>query len=253
MGVVAHEYFHNWSGDRVTCRDWFQLSLKEGFTVFRDQHFMEDMTSRGVRRIGDVNVLRTHQFREDAGPMAHPVRPESYVEINNFYTMTVYNKGAEVIRMLRTLLGPEGFRKGTDLYFTRHDGQAVTTDDFVKAMEDANGADLSQFKLWYSQAGTPELTLTRSYDPAARTFTMTVRQACPATPGQPEKKPFLPVTWVDRKDGRNRAEPWPPFPLSRQRGGNHGPPKWERLKKLSCSQMSRTNPCRPSCGGSPLP
>ena len=154
-GVVAHEYFHNWSGDRVTCRDWFQLSLKEGFTVFRDQHFMEDMTSRGVTRISDVNILRTHQFREDSGPMAHPVRPESYVEINNFYTLTVYNKGAEVIRMMRTLLGPEGFRKGTDLYFSRHDHSAVTTDDFVKAMEDATGADLSQFKLWYSQAGTP--------------------------------------------------------------------------------------------------
>ncbi len=207
LGVVAHEYFHNWSGDRVTCRDWFQLSLKEGFTVFRDQHFMEDMTSRGVRRIGDVNVLRTHQFREDSGPMAHPVRPESYVEINNFYTMTVYNKGAEVIRMLRTLLGPEGFRKGTDLYFTRHDGQAVTTDDFVKAMEDANGADLSQFKLWYSQAGTPELTVTRSYDPAARTFSLTIRQACPATPGQPEKKPFhIPLTiGLIGRDGKDIA------------------------------------------------
>jgi len=194
MGVVGHEYFHNWSGDRVTCRDWFQLSLKEGFTVFRDQHFMEDMTSRGVRRIGDVNILRTHQFREDAGPMAHPVRPSSYVEINNFYTMTVYNKGAEVIRMMRTLLGPEGFRKGTDLYFSRHDGQAVTTDDFVKAMEDATGFDLRQFKLWYSQAGTPELKVSRAYDALAKTYALTIKQTCPPTPGQAEKKPFqIPV------------------------------------------------------------
>ncbi|MDA8423094.1 MAG: aminopeptidase N [Nitrospiraceae bacterium] len=194
MGVVGHEYFHNWSGDRVTCRDWFQLSLKEGFTVFRDQHFMEDMTSRGVKRISDVNILRTHQFREDAGPMAHPVRPESYVEINNFYTLTVYNKGAEVIGMLRTLLGAEGFRKGTDLYFSRHDGQAVTTDDFVKAMEDANSTDLSRFKLWYSQAGTPELHVSRSYDPRAKSYALTFRQTCPPTPGQAEKKPMhIPV------------------------------------------------------------
>jgi aminopeptidase N len=193
-GVVGHEYFHNWSGDRVTCRDWFQLSLKEGFTVFRDQQFMEDMTSRGVKRISDVNVLRTHQFREDASPMAHPVRPESYVEINNFYTVTVYNKGAEVIRMMRTLLGPEGFRKGTDLYFSRHDGQAVTTDDFVKAMEDANDMDLNQFKRWYSQAGTPELHIARAYDAKAKTYKLTIKQSCPSTPGQGEKKPFhIPV------------------------------------------------------------
>ncbi len=202
MGVVAHEYFHNWSGDRVTCRDWFQLSLKEGFTVFRDQQFMEDMTSRGVQRISAVNLLRTHQFIEDGGPMAHPVRPESYVEINNFYTLTVYNKGAEVIRMLRTLLGPEGFRQGTDLYFQRHDGQAVTTDDFVRALEDASGVDLAQFKLWYSQAGTPELRITCRHDPAARTYALTVQQTCPPTPGQPEKKPFhmpLAVGLLDRK------------------------------------------------------
>ncbi len=194
MGVVGHEYFHNWSGDRVTCRDWFQLSLKEGFTVFRDQQFMEDMTSRGVKRISDVNILRTHQFREDSGPMAHPVRPESYVEINNFYTLTVYNKGAEVIRMMRTLLGTEGFRKGTDLYFSRHDHKAVTTDDFVKAMEDATGVDLSQFKLWYSQAGTPELHVARDYDAKSKTYTLTIKQTCPPTPGQPEKGPFhIPV------------------------------------------------------------
>ncbi|HTG00610.1 MAG TPA: aminopeptidase N [Nitrospirota bacterium] len=194
MGVVGHEYFHNWSGDRVTCRDWFQLSLKEGFTVFRDQHFMEDMTSAGVKRISDVNVLRSTQFREDAGPMAHPVRPESYVEINNFYTTTVYNKGAEVIRMMRTLLGPAGFRNGTDLYFSRHDGHAATVDDFVKAMEDATGEDLGQFKLWYSQSGTPELHIRRSYDDRTRRYTLTIRQSCPPTPGQSGKKPFhIPV------------------------------------------------------------
>jgi len=194
MGVVAHEYFHNWSGDRVTCRDWFQLSLKEGFTVFRDQQFMEDMTSPGVQRIGDVNLLRSHQFREDSGPMAHPVRPESYVEINNFYTLTVYNKGAEVIRMMKAILGPAGYRKGTDLYFSRHDGQAITTDDFVKAMEDANHADLSRFKRWYSQAGTPELQISRSYDARSSRYTLTFKQTCPPTPGQTEKKPFhIPV------------------------------------------------------------
>jgi aminopeptidase N len=205
MGVVAHEYFHNWSGDRVTCRDWFQLSLKEGFTVFRDQHFMEDSTSRGVKRIGDVNVLRTHQFREDSGPMAHPVRPESYVEINNFYTLTVYNKGAEVVRMLRAVLGSEGFRRGTDLYFTRHDGRAVTTEDFVKAMEDATGADLGLFRLWYSQAGTPELTVTRRYDPRTKTYTLTFRQTCPPTPDMVEKKPMhVPVAvGLLGKDGKD--------------------------------------------------
>ncbi len=194
MGVVAHEYFHNWSGDRVTCRDWFQLSLKEGFTVFRDQQFMEDMTSRGVKRISDVNVLRSHQFREDSGPMAHPVRPDSYVEINNFYTLTVYNKGAEVIRMLHTLLGAPGFRKGSDLYFSRHDGQAVTTEDFVKAMEDATGVDLTQFRLWYTQAGTPQLSINRSYNHRARKYTLVIRQTTPPTPGQPVKRPMhIPV------------------------------------------------------------
>jgi len=188
--VVAHEYFHNWSGNRVTCRDWFQLSLKEGFTVFRDQEFTADMTSRAVVRIGEVDILRNHQFREDAGPMAHPVRPDSYVEINNFYTVTVYNKGAEVVRMIHTLLGPERFRKGTDRYFERYDGQAVTTDDFVRAMEDANGIDLTQFRLWYSQAGTPRLDAAGRYDPDAKTYTLTVRQETDPTPGQPEKQPF---------------------------------------------------------------
>jgi aminopeptidase N len=189
-GVIGHEYFHNWSGNRVTCRDWFQLSLKEGFTVFRDQEFSADMSSRGVKRISDVNILRTHQFREDASPMAHPVRPDSYVEINNFYTVTVYNKGAEVVRMLSNLLGAEKFRKGTDLYFERYDGQAVTCDDFVKALEDANKEDLTQFRRWYSQAGTPELHVSRSYDEHHKTYTLTIRQACPPTPGQETKEPF---------------------------------------------------------------
>jgi aminopeptidase N len=216
MGVVGHEYFHNWSGDRVTCRDWFQLSLKEGFTVFRDQQFMEDMSSKGVKRISDVNILRTHQFREDGGPLAHPVRPESYVEINNFYTLTVYNKGAEVIRMMHTLLGPARFRKGTDLYFERHDGQAVTTDDFVKALEDASGVDLAQFKRWYTQAGTPELQVSRSYDAAARTFTLTIKQTCPPTPGQQEKLPFhIPLAvGLLGKDGSDL-----PLKLAHEKGG----------------------------------
>ncbi|CDZ93811.1 aminopeptidase N [Pseudomonas saudiphocaensis] len=189
--IVAHEYFHNWSGNRVTCRDWFQLSLKEGFTVLRDAQFSADMNSATVKRIEDVAYLRTHQFAEDAGPMAHSVRPESYMEISNFYTLTVYEKGAEVVRMIQTLLGKEGFRKGSDLYFERHDGQAVTVDDFVKAMEDANDADLGQFKRWYSQAGTPRLAVSERYDEAARTYTLTFRQSCPPTPGQNSKEPFV--------------------------------------------------------------
>lgn len=189
-GVVAHEYFHNWTGNRITCRDWFQLSLKEGLTVFRDQEFSSDMNSRPVQRIDDVRVLRTNQFREDSGPMAHPVRPDSYVEINNFYTVTVYNKGAEVIRMMHTLLGAEGYRKGIDLYFERHDGQAVSCDDFVAAMADANDADLEQFKLWYSQSGTPELKVNTEYNTEEQEYVITVEQSCPPTPGQESKKPF---------------------------------------------------------------
>ncbi|QVM92995.1 aminopeptidase N [Pseudomonas entomophila] len=190
-GVVAHEYFHNWSGNRVTCRDWFQLSLKEGFTVYRDAEFSADMNSRTVKRIEDVAYLRTHQFAEDAGPMAHPVRPDSFIEISNFYTLTVYEKGAEVVGMVHTLLGAEGFRKGSDLYFERHDGQAVTTDDFIKAMEDANGVDLTQFKRWYSQAGTPRLEVSEQFDAAAQTYSLTFRQSCPATPDKVEKLPFV--------------------------------------------------------------
>jgi aminopeptidase N len=198
--VVAHEYFHNWTGNRVTCRDWFQLSLKEGLTVFRDQEFSQDMagspSARAVRRIEDVRVLRTVQFPEDAGPMAHPVRPDQYVEINNFYTVTVYEKGAEVVRMMQTLVGREGFARGLNLYFERHDGQAVTCDDFAQAMADANpGSELARllepFKRWYSQAGTPRVHVSSDYDPAARTYTLTLRQSCPPTPGQPDKLPFV--------------------------------------------------------------
>ena len=189
--VVAHEYFHNWSGNRVTCRDWFQLSLKEGFTVFRDSEFSADMNSRVVKRIEDVAYLRTHQFAEDAGPMAHAVRPAQYMEISNFYTLTIYEKGAEVVRMLHTLLGAETFRKGSDLYFERHDGQAVTCDDFIAAMQEVSGLDLEQFKRWYSQAGTPELIVTDSYDVATQTYQLQVKQSCPDTPGQTNKLPFV--------------------------------------------------------------
>lgn len=192
--VVGHEYFHNWSGNRVTCRDWFQLSLKEGLTVFRDQSFTADTTSKTVTRIQDVNVLRTAQFTEDAGPLAHPVRPESYIEINNFYTATIYEKGAEVIRMMSTILGEELFRQGMDLYFERHDGQAVTTEDFVRAMEDASGIDLQQFRLWYSQAGTPLLQIKDDYDAIKKTYTLDIKQVIPDTPGQKNKKPMhIPV------------------------------------------------------------
>lgn len=192
--VIGHEYFHNWSGNRVTCRDWFQLSLKEGLTVYREAEFTADMASRAVKRIEDARLLRTAQFAEDEGPMAHPVRPQSYIEINNFYTVTVYEKGAEVVRMIATLLGREGFRRGLDLYFSRHDGEAVTTDDFVRAMSDATGVDLEQFKRWYDQAGTPRVEAELSHDPDAQTATLTLRQHTPATPGQTDKQPFhIPV------------------------------------------------------------
>ncbi len=202
--VIGHEYFHNWTGNRVTCRDWFQLSLKEGLTIFRDQEFSADMESRGVKRISDVRYLRTHQFAEDAGPTAHPVRPDSYMEINNFYTATVYHKGAEIIRMLHTLLGAGGFRNGMDLFFERYDGTAATVEDFVRAMEDASGRDLGQFRRWYEQAGTPRLEVDGRFDPEAGSYTLTVRQSCPPTPGQPEKAPLhipLVMGLLDR-DGR---------------------------------------------------
>ena len=205
-GVVAHEYFHNWSGNRVTCRDWFQLSLKEGFTVFRDQQFSADQGSAAVKRIEDVRVLRAAQFPEDSGPLAHPIRPDSYMEIGNFYTATVYNKGAEVIRMLHTLLGAEKFRAGSDLYFDRHDGQAVTCEDFVRAMEDASGIDLVQFRLWYAQAGTPRVRATMRHE--GDTAVLSLSQTIPATPGQDSKAAMpipLDIALFDPASGDKRA------------------------------------------------
>src|SRR5258705_1090854 len=192
--VVGHEYFHNWTADRITCRDWFQLSLKEGLTVFRETGFAGDMRSHGVRRITDVKDLRLRQFQEDSGPLAHPVQPQSYITIDNFYTATVYEKGAEVIGMLRTIVTPEIFRKGMDLYFGRHDGQAATVEDFVRCFEDASGRHLNQFRLWYSQAGTPEIHVDGDYDPAAKTYALKLSQHVPPTPGQPDKLPMhIPV------------------------------------------------------------
>lgn len=194
--VIGHEYFHNWTGNRVTCRDWFQLSLKEGLTVFRDQEFSSDLGSRAVNRIQDVRVIRSHQFAEDSGPMAHPIRPDKVVQMNNFYTVTVYNKGAEVIRMIHTLLGEAGFQKGMKLYFERHDGNAVTCEDFVKAMEDANGKDFTTFRNWYSQAGTPVVTVEEVYDENKKRLTLVLKQSTASTPGQEEKAPFhIPVKW----------------------------------------------------------
>jgi aminopeptidase N len=205
--VVAHEYFHNWTGDRVTCRDWFQLSLKEGLTVFRDQEFSADMRGHPVERIKSVRALRARQFPEDAGPLAHPVQPDSYIEINNFYTATVYDKGAEVIRMMHTLLGEAGFQKGMKLYIGRHDGQAATCDDFVAAMEDANDADFAQFKLWYSQAGTPEVEVAGRYDAKAGTYDLTLTQRCPPTPGQPTKEPMHIPFAVGLLDAQGQSMP----------------------------------------------
>src|SRR4051794_11827840 len=189
--VIAHEYFHNWTGNRVTCRDWFQLSLKEGLTVYRDQEFSADQGSRAVKRIADVRGLRAAQFREDAGPLAHPVQPASYMAIDNFYTATVYNKGAEVIRMMATIIGRPAFRAGMDLYFQRHDNNAVTIDDFVQAMQDASNVDLQRFKRWYHQAGTPDVTVEDEYDPATKRFSLTLQQHTPPTPNQPDKQPLL--------------------------------------------------------------
>jgi aminopeptidase N len=211
--VVGHEYFHNWTGNRVTCRDWFQLSLKEGLTVFRDQEFSQDLageaSARAVKRIEDVRVLRTAQFPEDAGPMAHPVRPDQYLEINNFYTVTVYEKGAEVVRMMQTLVGREGFARGMALYFQRHDGHAVTCDDFAQAIADANPESrlvqlLPQFKRWYSQAGTPRIKASGTYDSASGTYTLTLSQSCPATPGQAEKEPFVIPIGLGMLDAQGR-------------------------------------------------
>ncbi|MHA6318450.1 aminopeptidase N [Altererythrobacter sp. CAU 1778] len=206
-GVIAHEYFHNWSGNRVTCRDWFQLSLKEGFTVLRDQLFSQDMGSAPVKRIEDVRVLRAAQFPEDSGPLAHPIRPDSFREISNFYTATVYNKGAEVIRMMRTLAGEDAFRKGTDLYFDRHDGEAATCEDFISAIEDGAGLDLEQFRRWYSQAGTPKVAVRVSHD--GDVATLHLSQTVPPTPGQPDKQPMpipLKIALFDRETGRHDGE-----------------------------------------------
>jgi len=189
--IIAHEYLHNWTGNRVTCRDWFQLSLKEGLTVFRDQEFSADMRSAGVKRISDVRMLRARQFPEDSGPLAHPVQPKSYLEINNFYTATVYEKGAEIIRMIQVLIGPENFRNGMDLYIDRHDGKAATIEDFVGAIADASGVDLSRFRRWYDQAGTPRIAVQDHYDADTQTYEITVSQNCPATPGEQEKQALV--------------------------------------------------------------
>jgi aminopeptidase N len=216
--VVAHEYFHNWTGDRITCRDWFQLSLKEGLTVFRDQSFSGDMRSHGVQRIQDVRALRARQFVEDAGPLAHPVQPQSYIEINNFYTATIYDKGSQVIGMLKTLVGDEGYRKATDLYFARHDGEAARVEDWVKCFEDACGRDLAQFRLWYRQAGTPVIEARGAWDAKTKTYTLDLSQSLASTFGQPQKKPMhIPVRigLVGRKgaqlpltlEGENHAGP----------------------------------------------
>ncbi|MBY3595696.1 aminopeptidase N [Rhizobium bangladeshense] len=206
--VIAHEYFHNWTGNRITCRDWFQLCLKEGLTVYRDQEFSSDQRSRPVKRIADVRHLKSEQFPEDGGPLAHAVRPTTYREINNFYTRTVYEKGSEVTRMIATLLGHDVFKKGMDLYFDRHDGEAVTIEDFVKCFEDASGRDLTQFSLWYHQAGTPLVTASGSYDPAAGTFTLSLEQMVPATPGQPKKEPMhIPLSLALFGENGGKIEP----------------------------------------------
>ncbi len=234
--VIAHEYFHNWSGDRVTCRDWFQLSLKEGFTVFRDQEFSSDIHSPATERIGNVRALRASQFTEDAGPMAHPVRPDSYIAIDNFYTMTVYEKGSEVVRMLQTMFGREGFRKGCDLYFSRYDGQAVTCDAFAAAIFEANperakSIDIDQFKLWYSQAGTPRVFVTTTYDEAAKTYRVTLKQTVPPTPCQSEKKPMLIPILVGLLDSKGTD-----IPLTF--AGSKNPPSKQKLLLLKQAEQS---------------
>ena len=230
-GVIAHEYFHNWTGNRVTCRDWFQLTLKEGLTVFRDQEFSADMASRPVKRIQEVRALRANQFAEDAGPMAHPIRPESYVEMNNFYTATVYIKGAEIIRIYHTLLGREGFRRGMDLYFRRHDGQAVTCDDFRAAMADANGVDLTQLELWYLQAGTPTVKASGQYDGARRTYTLALSQSTPPVAGCAQPRPLhMPVRiGLLAEDGHD-------LPLRLQ--GEHGGAATERVLELTEAEQT---------------
>ena len=230
--VVAHEYFHNWTGNRITCRDWFQLSLKEGLTVFRDQSFSADMRSAGVKRIGDVQLLRARQFQEDAGPLAHPVQPQSYIAIDNFYTATVYEKGAEVIGMLKTLVGPQVYRKATDLYFERHDGQAATVEDWVRCFENASGQDLSQFRLWYRQSGTPTVDAEGAYDAASRRYTLTLKQRLPPTPGQPNKQAML----IPLRLGLIGAASGAALPLALEGENARGP--LERVLKLSSFEQS---------------
>jgi len=216
--IIAHEYFHNWTGNRITCRDWFQLCLKEGLTVYRDQEFTSDMRSRVVTRIGDVRGLRAHQFVEDAGPLAHPVRPEQYREINNFYTSTVYEKGAEVVRMIATLIGPQQFRKGMDLYFARHDGEAATVEQFIQCFAEASGRDLAQFMLWYSQAGTPEVAAQGHYDARAKTYRLDLKQTLRPTAGQSIKQPMV-IPLALGLIGRNGDLPLQP---ADGRGVEHG-------------------------------
>jgi aminopeptidase N len=230
-GVVAHEYFHNWTGDRITCRDWFQLSLKEGLTVFRDQSFSADQRSAPVKRIEDVRVLRLRQFQEDAGPLAHPVQPQSYISIDNFYTSTVYEKGAEVIRMLKTLVGEDGYRKATDLYFARHDGQAATVENWVKCFEDANGRDLRQFRLWYQQAGTPVIEASGIYDAAKQSYALTLKQTLDPTPGQPVKKPMHIPVRLGLVGKSNQA-----LPLTLE--GENAPGPEERVLELTEPQQT---------------
>ncbi len=228
--IIAHEYFHNWTGNRITCRDWFQLTLKEGLTVYRDQEFTADHHSRAVKRIGDVASLREGQFTEDAGPLAHPIRPESYVEINNFYTRTVYEKGAEVIRMIETLIGPAAFAKGMALYVDRHDGQAVTCEDFVDAMAAVSGRDFEQFFRWYDQAGTPRVAVEATYDQQARRYTLTMRQSTPPTPGQPTKEPFHIPARLGLIGASGTA-------LSLRLQGEDGPGAAERVLELTEAQQ----------------
>jgi aminopeptidase N len=227
---VAHEYFHNWTGDRITCRDWFQLSLKEGLTVFRDQCFSAAQRSAPVKRIEDVRTLRLRQFQEDGGPLAHPVQPQSYISIDNFYTATVYEKGAEVIGMLQTLVGEEGYRKATDLYFARHDGQAATVENWVKCFEDTSGRDLTQFRLWYAQAGTPLIEAQGAYDAAAQSYSLRLKQSLAPTPGQPDKKPMhIPVRLgLVGKSGRA-------LPLTLE--GENAPGPEERVLELTQAEQ----------------
>jgi aminopeptidase N len=231
--VVAHEYFHNWTGDRITCRDWFQLSLKEGLTVFRDQGFSADMRSRAVKRIDDVKMLRARQFMEDGGPLAHPVQPQSYITIDNFYTATVYEKGSEIIGMLKTLVGDEGYRKTTDLYFERHDGQAATVEDWVKCFEDANARDLTQFRLWYRQSGTPTVEASGTYDAAKKTYALTLKQSLGPTPGQPDKKPMHIPVRIGLVGAKGRA-----LPLTLEGENATGPD--ERVLELNRPEQSFT-------------